>query len=288
LHDLGQRPSFWTSVRAHFIGQMGKYLPGKAWALFLRASLVRGHGARVGIAVATSFYEVLTTMTGGALLAALWFAWQAPDLHVPPAGQDFRRLFTAQSTPDASLLDAKVLLYLAVVLVLAVGWPIVPPVFNWLVNRIALPFREADAAPLPRFRPTALVYGLVLSSGSWLLMGASLGAALQAVLAEPAAWTLQTWGRYTAFVGLAYVAGFVIVLVPSGLGVREFLLLLMLVPEIRALPGVSETEGRALTVLAVVLLRLVWTAAEVVAVAVLYWLPPSAADVGTTVPARPS
>src|SRR5205823_3923511 len=62
LLDLDQHPSFVGAIRAHYVGQMGKYLPGKAWALFLRSSLVRSSRVRVGIAVLTSFYEVLTTM----------------------------------------------------------------------------------------------------------------------------------------------------------------------------------------------------------------------------------
>src|SRR5262249_47187334 len=39
LRALGQRPSFPSALRAYYIGHMGKYLPGKAWALFLRAGL---------------------------------------------------------------------------------------------------------------------------------------------------------------------------------------------------------------------------------------------------------
>src|SRR5439155_26520624 len=69
LVALGQRPSFLSTVRAHYIGQMGKYLPGKAWALFLRSNLVRSPTTRVGVAVLTSFYEVFLTMLSGALLA---------------------------------------------------------------------------------------------------------------------------------------------------------------------------------------------------------------------------
>ena len=42
LRAMGQCPSFATAIRAYYLGQMGKYLPGKAWALFLRAALIRG------------------------------------------------------------------------------------------------------------------------------------------------------------------------------------------------------------------------------------------------------
>src|SRR5438045_7088364 len=58
LITLGQRPSFLAAVRAHYFGQMGKYLPGKAWALLVRSSVVGGPGTRVGVAAATSTPDV--------------------------------------------------------------------------------------------------------------------------------------------------------------------------------------------------------------------------------------
>src|SRR5262249_41926235 len=73
MRSLGQRLSFPTALRAYYIGHMGKYVPGKAWALFLRADLVRGPNVGAGLAGMTAFYEVLATMTSGALLAAVLF-----------------------------------------------------------------------------------------------------------------------------------------------------------------------------------------------------------------------
>src|SRR5438105_15470856 len=35
LHVLGQDPRIPAAVRSYYIGLMGKYLPGKAWALVL-------------------------------------------------------------------------------------------------------------------------------------------------------------------------------------------------------------------------------------------------------------
>ena len=39
LHVFGDRPGLFRAVRAYFMGQMGKYVPGKALALILRGSL---------------------------------------------------------------------------------------------------------------------------------------------------------------------------------------------------------------------------------------------------------
>jgi uncharacterized membrane protein YbhN (UPF0104 family) len=71
-------------------------------------------------------------------------------------------------------------------------------------------------------------------------------------------------------VALAYVAGFLAVFLPGGVGVREALLLALLRPEL-AHQGVRGAE--AVAALAVVLLRLVWTVAELLMAAVAYRLP---------------
>src|SRR5437899_602176 len=37
LRRLGERPAVGAIPRAYYLGHLGKYLPGKAWALLLRA-----------------------------------------------------------------------------------------------------------------------------------------------------------------------------------------------------------------------------------------------------------
>ena len=78
LGIFGTAPPFRQAWRAYFIGQLGKYVPGKAWALLLRGGLVAGPDLRLGTAIITAFYEVLTTMATGALIAALIFVCARP------------------------------------------------------------------------------------------------------------------------------------------------------------------------------------------------------------------
>ena len=136
----------------------------------------------------------------------------------------------------------------------------------------SLPFRKDDSVPLPRLRLKSLAEGLTLTSFNWLLFGVGLWAVLQGTLKEPPPWSWEAWGRFIAYMGVAYVAGFVIP-VPGGLGVREVLLTFFLLHE---LTGPLQAEGdmpRATVELAVVVLRLVWTTAEVLAAGILYLLP---------------
>ncbi len=274
---LGQRPPFLVALRAYYIGHMGKYLPGKAWALFLRAGLVRGPGVSPVLATVTAFYEVLVTMSAGALMGAVLFA-----LLLPPGedrlgsgrvrerlGAILERLTRGDAAPTSGApLDRTLVLVLAVGLLLPLLLPILPPVFNRLVHHLSLPFRAADAV-LPQFRVRGLVEGLFATGLGWMCLGASLWSALRGALPEPPAWGADLWGRLTAVMGVSYVAGFVILLAPSGLGVREFFLVMFLV----ALLGYSSEAGEASVLLAVLAMRLVWTAAELVMIALVWRLP---------------
>lgn len=291
MHALGQRPPFLVALRAYYIGHMGKYLPGKAWALFLRAGLVRGPGVTPGLATVTAFYEVLVTMSAGALAAAVFFVLlsppsptrlgsgrlrqqfgaaleEAPKLatgHVD--WQRLRREMTLADEPGAPL-DRAPAAVLAVGLLLPLSLPTLPPVFNRLVHHLSLPFRARDSA-LPKFGWRGLVEGLLATGLGWMCLGGSLWAVLRGVLPDAPAWGGDTWGRLTAIMGVSYVSGFVILLAPSGLVVREFFLILFLV----ALLGISSPAGERSVIVAVVALRLVWTAAELVMIALVWRLP---------------
>jgi hypothetical protein len=70
-------------------------------------------------------------------------------------------------------------------------------------------------------------------------------------------------------VGLSYVAGFLAFMLPSGVGVREGVLEGFLAPELAG----RVAHGPAVATVTVLLLRLLWTTAELVMAAAVYWLP---------------
>jgi uncharacterized membrane protein YbhN (UPF0104 family) len=227
----GQRPRFITALRAYFMGHLGKFVPGKALAVVLRAGYVRGPNVRFGIAVITTFYEVFATMAAGGLVAAVIFAIDPPE--VP--GLDWEPRLT-------SLL----LLGLCVV-------PLWPDVFNFIVGRMARRFEKVDSLQLPQLRFATLVLGLCVTAVGWLFLGLSVWALLQAVSETAVPWSFAVWMRCTGSIALAYVAGFMLG-TPGGVGAREIFLLPLL--------GFACPQ-EAFVAAAVVLLRLVWTATEV-------------------------
>jgi uncharacterized membrane protein YbhN (UPF0104 family) len=274
LRRLGQPMSAMRAARAYYVSHLGKYVPGKAWALLLRVTLSRGPGVRLGVAGLTAFHEVLTTMASGALLAAVLFALLMPHTAAALDWSALRSLFLLQA--DESVMpDRNVLVLLALALFAPFGVTILPAIFNRLVHHLSWPFRQADAGPLPAVQLGSVVDGLALTGVCWPMLGASLWAVLYAVLREPPEWDWTLWGRYTAFLAVAYVAGFLIFFVPASLGTREYFLTLLLVPELSGLAAQDDGEIRAVVIAAVVILRLVWTLADVLAAGVLWWFPPS-------------
>jgi uncharacterized membrane protein YbhN (UPF0104 family) len=269
LGHLGPRPPFLTAARAYYVGHLAKYLPGKAWAVLVRSTLVRHAGVSLGVATLTTFYEVLTTMAAGALVATVLFPLVGTASAGAPHWDALRRLARLETPLEGVPTTAAELL--SALLLLATGVPLLPPVFNRLAHHLSLPFRGREVV-LPRIHHTHLGEGLLLAAVGWLLLGASLGAALHAILGPELPWSVPGLGRLAAIMGLSYVAGFVIVVSPGGLGVREFCLTLFLTPELAAL-GLETDAARAVAVLAVLVLRLVWTLAELVMAGLLYWLP---------------
>ena len=146
---------------------------------------------------------------------------------------------------------------------------IIPVLFNRIVRRINR--FAAFAKDTPKLRPIHLLMGLVVTSGTWLTFGLSGWSMLCGLMPEPPPFELAAACRIAAYIALAYVAGFFILVVPSGLGVREYFLLRCLVPELsRVLPA---GEAAAVAAVLVLMLRLVWTIADLVMTALVYWLP---------------
>jgi hypothetical protein len=223
LLDLGQRPAWGRTLMAYLVGHLGKYVPGKAMVVVLRAGLVKGPAVDTTVAAASVFFETLTMMAVGAVLAAvilvLWIGGQPT--------------FVLLGLGMAALS----------------GLPTLPPVFRWIVRRIPKISREAAAAPLDGLGVKTVLAGWIANLAAWGLLGLSLCATLAAVGGD--VHPFRDVPRCTAACALAVVAGFV-AFIPAGAGVRE-LVLTELLATIIAPPEALLTA---------VALRIVWLAAE--------------------------
>lgn len=270
MRRLGERPNTSVTLRAYFVGQLGKYVPGKAWALLLRAGFAQEGGARFGVAFLTSFYESLATMASGALVATVLFTVLLPNSLISWNWETIQRLLSSSPTDGAPQEVPYALLALVLLVMMLV--PLAPPVFNRILQRLPSRPPGGSEAPdkLPALRFAWLLEGLVIVALGWLTLGASLALLLHGILGDTLTWTGRLFAIITAELALSYVGSFVILVAPAGLGVREFLLTMFLAPELERAAALTPEDARSVAVLAVLLLRLAWTTAELLVAGILY------------------
>lgn len=252
LARMHQRVGRYAAIRAHYVGQVGKYLPGKALVLVLRGSLLEEAGANPIFAGVTAAYETLVFMWAGTALALALAPLTMPEPYwqqLPVAVQSLRH--------PVWLLP----------LIVLVGTVATTPFSAWLftlVGRKALP-RDPSAPQPPAFTAGLMLQGAFLTSLGWLCHAISLGCTLQSLSDRP--FDLAQFPSWLASVCVSTVGGFVILIAPGGLGVREWLLVEMLKDQ----PAIGPTHA----VVAAGLLRAVWFVAELVAAGVLYIVKPA-------------
>ncbi|HZZ74145.1 MAG TPA: lysylphosphatidylglycerol synthase transmembrane domain-containing protein [Pirellulales bacterium] len=254
LRRLGQEVGWGPTLRAYFIGHLGKYVPGKALVIVLRTALIRGAHVDTAVAAVSVFIETLTTMAVGAALAAGILA--------------------------IKFAENRQLLLFSMGLFLAAGVPTLPPVFRFVIRCL----RVGRANPLVVQRLDRLDYRTLLSgwvgiTAGWVVMGGALWATLRGMDLAVPFW--ENLPLLVASVALAIVAGFAS-LIPGGAIVRELVLTELLTQVLAELPGMESAHAKGHALLSAVVLRLVTLVAELGISGILYgthWVQrPLAAD----------
>jgi len=240
LKALGQDVGLFETLRAYYIGHLGKYVPGKAMVIVLRSGLIHSHRVDTGIAVASVFLETLTMMAVGACIA------------VP--------VLATWSTKNPAFMAA------AAGTAVAAGLVTLPPVFSRLARMLGVGRSSpAVAQKLAGFDYRTLICGWTIMVFGWIVMGTSLWAMLRGLDLE--ADLGQSWYLYTAIVAMAVVGGFAS-MIPGGLGPRELIFTGLLGPLV---------GGDAMALIVAAALRLTWLLAELLISAILYsfrWVRP--------------
>ncbi len=235
-HRLGQTPRLSTAALAQLMGHLGKYIPGKAMVVILRASILRRDGVPTLTATVSIFLETFMFMAVGAAIAGLvilpldvpvWIKWMAITMAVgatlptlPPVIQHLIGKYGSHIVSRAQL---------------SINW-------NWFAQTWAL------------------------SVLSWLLMGAAFATIVTAIpgsfdsVSDSLPISLQLYAISVASIGLAMVVGFAS-LIPGGAGVREFVLVTIM--------GLMINPTHSL--LAAIATRLVFMGIEMLA-ALICWL----------------
>ena len=252
LSRMGQRLDWRNAIRAHFVGQLGKYIPGKGLVLVIRASLAKEAGVDPLLAGITSAYETLVLMATG---AAIFLA-------VAPLG------FTSEQwnclPSQMRWLRSQPLIFATTVAVITFA---TTPFSSWLfshLGRKAISRRSADEGLLPSISAGLISQGVAITSIGWACHAISLGCVLQAVTQDPIQIShFPVWLVASSF---ATVGGFVALFAPGGLGIREGLL-------IESIKDHSHI-GASTAVIAAWLLRAVGFVTELICATVLYFMKP--------------
>jgi hypothetical protein len=228
---LGQQPRAVDVARAYFIGHLGKYVPGKALVIIMRAGLVQSLTCRPGMAAVTVVYETLSLMAAGAVWLVAVLCWTGPWEELP--------------------------LWQTALVVGTVFLPTVPRFFNVILRKVVSPFRQANATALPRLDFRFFLLGILFGLGAWLFMGMSLAAAILSVNDTIPVWSCLA--LVTAQFAAATIIGW-IVPTPGGLGAREGMVMYLL----------TATMGKGPAALVAILLRLTWIVTELAISGALY------------------
>jgi uncharacterized membrane protein YbhN (UPF0104 family) len=236
MRALGQRPHLIETLRAYYIGALGKYVPGKAMVVVLRTGLVRSGRVDATVAAVSVFAETLTMMAAGAFLSAVILA--------------------------VLYADQVIFLLLAIGLMLCAGVPTLPPIFRRLVYLLKVrKLNPQIGEHLEGLSWRLMAFGWLGNLIGYSLFGVSMWAVLRAMpgVNANAILFVETMPLITGTVCLAMVAGF-LSLLPGGVFVREFIIMTLLSPRV----------GSVAALVSAVLLRLVWLSAEVLLAGVLY------------------
>ncbi|MBS0202417.1 MAG: flippase-like domain-containing protein [Planctomycetes bacterium] len=252
LHRMDQHPGLYESIRAYFVGHLGKYVPGKALVLVIRGAMLKEGGTSPVLGGLTAAYETLVSMAAGASIAVALAPLVIPTglWERLPAGMQFLRqqsllvplvvaFVTIASTPISAMLFTRI------------GRKAVPPVEN------ASPARTGISARL-------VLHGVLITSAGWVCHALSLGCTLQSVSESAVEW--NQFPVWLATVSLSTFSGFVVMVAPGGLGVREWVLVEILKDQ--------STIGVEKAIVVAGLLRLVWFVAELAVAGPLYIIKP--------------
>ena len=200
LAGWGPRLAWRDAARIWIISSMGKYLPGKVWAIAGMAWLSQRLGVPAWAATASAILLQVVSLATGALIAAL--AGIAPlEARHPGAGM------------------ALVVLVAASVAGLAV---VVTP---GLAGRVLRRFGIGGSRPVAP-APAAVAFGIAANALAWSLYGVALWLLARGVLPSAGLALPEAIGGFAA----SYIAGYLFLLAPGGLGVRESVFVVMLEP----------------------------------------------------------
>jgi hypothetical protein len=197
LSAWGRGLDFWSAARIWTVSSLGKYLPGKVWAVAGMAVMAQRAGIGAGPATGSAVILQVLAIGTGAAVAGLT-GWGV-----------LRAAYPGAVTGLAVLLAASVG---------GIGLLLRPALVNRLL-RIAAPEAGQVTPPVG-----AVAFGIVANAVAWMGYGVALWLLARGLLPDVELGLLPATAVFTA----SYLAGFLALFAPGGIGVREGVFILML------------------------------------------------------------
>lgn len=195
LHYMGQNISFVDAYQSYILSQVAKYLPGSIWALPGRIFLYQRQGIPVAVGVNALVAELSLMICSASLLSVLLLGALMPDLRL-------------------IMLLIGVGIVTVLVILIAFRQTLLPVVFSRFPRLLS---RIQQVGWALNLQQTLIL--LVFYSVIWLILGVSIA---QLVIATGAASAdpLYLTGLFAA----AWTIGFLVIIAPGGIGVRDTIL----------------------------------------------------------------
>jgi hypothetical protein len=191
----GGKLSWPTAARIWFISNLGRYVPGKVWQIGAMGALAQEAGVSSVAAVGSALVVNLVNLLAGVLVVVI-------------AG-----------SPLVIGHGSALFVALGVFCVLVIGSPWLLPPLARLARRVT-----GRDIPIPAIPPLAIIFAVAGCSLAWNLYGLAFHDLTVALFGGAA-------GRhsyYTAVFTLSYLAGYITLFAPGGIGVRETTLVTLL------------------------------------------------------------
>lgn len=198
---------YWKAFKIAYLGQLGRYIPGKVWQLFAVAYLAKKEGVRVEEATAGFVLAQVFATPPGLLIVVVY-------------------LFMVQTTNAYHEYSAFAWVGLLAIVIFLVVF-LQPDLFKRLLNfGLTKVARQAEVEF--RLEKKVGIEVLFYYFLTWNLYGVCFYLFLHAILPGYDFSLVETIGAWT----LAYLVGYWTIVLPAGIGAREAALILLLAPVI--------------------------------------------------------
>jgi hypothetical protein len=202
---FNRKLGYWKAFKIAYLGQLGRYIPGKVWQLLAVTYLAKKEGVRVEEATAGFILSQVFATPPGLLIVVTY-------LFIAQAGGAYR---------EYSTFGWAALLAIAVFLVIFLQPNLFKSMLNFGLTRLARQ-PEVEFRLEKKVGIEVLFYYFL----TWNFYGLCFYLFLISILPGYEFSLVETIGAWT----LAYLVGYWTIILPAGIGAREAALILLLAP----------------------------------------------------------